>query len=102
MKINLFKYINIGILLLSSFLSKAQDSFPPDAPIIDSVSVQSESPSNLNGDVYIHWQASDSTDVRSYYIFYWNKSVSLYALLDSVDANTTEYLDTKAILKNSI
>jgi len=96
-KINLFKYINIGILLLSSFLSKAQDSFPPDAPIIDSVSVQSESPSNPNGDVYIHWQASDSTDVRSYYIFYWNKSVSLYALLDSVDANTTEYLDTKTI-----
>lgn len=75
----------------------AQDTTPPDAPVIDSVSVQWINPTNPNGDVLITWQASDSADVRTYYIKYLNLVLGTYKLLDSVDANTTSYLDTKVV-----
>jgi len=97
-KKNILKYITLTSLFLLFILSSsAQDISAPDAPSIDSVSVFSNNPTNSNGDIYIHWTSSDSSDVRSYYILYWNESVSLYSFLDSVDADTFEYLDTKTI-----
>ena len=76
---------------------RAQDLTAPDTPVIDSVSVQWNSPINPNGDVLVSWQKCDSVDVRSYYIKYLNEVLGTYQFLDSVDANTTVYIDSKPI-----
>ena len=91
------KSIHIVFILLWSTIVGAQDLTPPDTPIIDSVTVQWQAPTNPNGDILITWQKCDSTDVRSYYIKYLNEVLGTYKFLDSVDANTTSYLDTKVI-----
>ena len=91
------KYLHIVLIILLSFVAKAQDLTPPDTPIIDSVTVQWLAPSNPNGDVLIAWQKSDSADVRSYYIKYLNEVLGTYQFLDSVDANTTVYIDSKSV-----
>ncbi len=87
----------IIVLFFVGFKSNAQDLTPPDAPIIDSVTVQWSQPVNSNGDILITWKKSDSTDVRSYYIKYLNEALGTYKFLDSVDANTHAYLDTKQV-----
>ena len=87
----------IVVLLLIGTGVKAQDLIPPDAPTIDSVTVQWENPVNSNGDIRITWKLSPSPDVRSYYIKYLNEALGTYKFLDSVDANTNTYLDTKAV-----
>ncbi len=74
-----------------------QDITPPDAPIIDSVTVLWANPTMPNGDILITWQKSDSADVKGYYIKYLNEVLGTYKLLDSVDFNTTSYLDTKLV-----
>ena len=91
------RILHIVLLFVLSLVGKAQDITPPDAPVIDSVTVLWDAPSNPNGDVLITWQKSDSADVRSYYIKYLNEVLGTYKFLDSVDANTTTYLDTKVI-----
>jgi len=85
------------ILLLVPSIFYAQDITSPDTPIIDSVSVEWENPVNPNGDIRISWAKCDSTDIRSYYIKYLNEVLGTYNLLDSVDANTTTYLDTAEV-----
>jgi hypothetical protein len=92
----IYRYI-IAVLFFINFEVEAQDLTPPDAPTIDSVTVKWENPNNINGDVLITWQKSDSTDVRSYYIKYLNEALGTYKFLDSVDANTNSYLDTKEV-----
>ncbi len=82
-------------LALCSVSVFAQDTDAPDVPVIDSLSVIWESPSNPEGDVLIRWQFCDSTDIRSYYILYLDAFLGTYQLLDSVDAHTNWYLDTK-------
>ncbi len=91
------KIIYIAFLLLLKSALYAQDLTVPDTPVIDSVSVQWQAPTNPNGDVLISWQKCDSTDVRSYYIKYLNEILGAYKFLDSVDANTTSYLDSKVV-----
>lgn len=93
------RIIHIVTIVLFSlvFSLNAQDLTPPDVPFIDSVTVQWAAPTNPNGDVLITWQFSDSTDVRSYYIKYLNEVLGTYKFLDSVDANTNTYLDSKVI-----
>ena len=88
-------FIILGLFYPTLFY--AQDITSPDTPIIDSVSVQWENPVNPNGDIRISWEKCDSIDVRSYYIKYLNEVLGTYNLLDSVDANTTTYLDTAEI-----
>ena len=93
----ILKQISLPILILESLIGFSQDITPPDIPVIDSVTVQWINPSNPNGDILITWQKCDSTDIRSYYIKYLSEILGTYKLLDSVDANTTSYLDTKTI-----
>jgi hypothetical protein len=63
----MLRLILVIILLFSNsiFLS-GQDIWPPDAPVLDSVSVDI---SNVNGDVFVGWEPSDSSDVEGYYIY---------------------------------
>ncbi len=89
------KLLLFFVVLWSHFLG-AQDVTAPDTPVIDSVTVLWEMPTNPNGDILITWQACDSLDVRSYYIKYLDELIGTYKFLDSVDAGTTTYLDTHA------
>lgn len=94
--------LTVKVFVLISFLMVSLDTFsqdltPPDTPVLDSVTVLWTIPINPNGDVLITWQKSDSIDVRSYYIKYFNEVLGTYKLLDSVDANTTSYLDFRGI-----
>ncbi len=86
--------IFIGLILCFNNIL-AQDTDAPDIPMIDSLTVQWVSPTNPNGDILITWQLCDSTDIRSYYILYLDEVLGTYQLLDSVDAYTHTYLDTK-------
>ncbi len=54
------------LLFIGVFAGNAQDIWAPDPPVLDSVSVDV---SNVNGDVIIGWEPSDSADVEGYYIY---------------------------------
>ena len=84
-------------IFLKIFFSVAQDIWSPDSPVLDSVSVDI---SNINGDVYIGWQASDSADVAGYYI-YTDSSIGsniIWLLKDTVlGQNNTLYIDNNSL-----
>lgn len=92
-KYMIVKAFVLSVLLLVGTDLFSQDLTPPDTPSLDSVTVLWNMPINPNGDILITWEKSDSLDVRSYYIKYLSEELGVYKFLDSVDANTTKYLD---------
>jgi len=73
-----------------------QDIWKPDTPFLDSVSVDY---SNLNGNVILGWEPSDSLDVMGYYIYKNIGTVTStnFITIDSVfGRTTTTYTDFSA------
>lgn len=93
---NKLKQIVLIIFSILSLVSMAQNIDRPDAPILDSVTVQWDNPVHPDGDILITWEFSDSTDVRSYYIKYLDEGLGTYLTLDSVNAQTNTYLDSRS------
>jgi len=76
------------------FFSKtvySQDIYPPDTPVLDSVSLE-----NLTtGSVYVSWFPCDSPDVASYVIF--RQIATLWDPIDTIPAPATLYIDNSYI-----
>ena len=87
------------ILLLFFTLTSTraqQDIWKPDTPVLDSVSVDY---TNLNGNVIIGWEPSDSLDVKGYYIYKntGNVVTPSWTMIDSVMGRlNTTYTDFNA------
>ncbi len=89
-------FIILSIFLWSFPVFSQQDIWKPDAPFLDSVSVDY---SNLNGDVIIGWEPSDSLDVMGYYIYknLGNMVSTNFVAIDSVfGRDSTSYIDYTA------
>ena len=74
----------------------SQDIWKPDVPFLDSVSVDF---SNLNGNVILGWEPSDSLDVMGYYIYKNTNTMASpnWTKIDSVLGRlTTTYTDFNA------
>lgn len=94
--------LNILICLAFQFIGEevsAQDTTPPDRPLITYVTVDT-----TNNDVLIYWDFSSSSDVEWYFIYYEVFTVNGYEgiKIDSVNASTSTYRHsgTKAGQKN--
>ena len=80
----------------TSSVFSQQDIWKPDTPFLDSVSVDY---SNLNGNVIIGWEPSDSLDVMGYFIYrnFGDMSSTNFVTIDSVfGRTTTSYIDYSA------
>lgn len=89
------KLIILSFLLLT-FRLFAQDIWKPDVPFLDSISVDF---TNLNGNVVLGWEPSDSLDVMGYYIYKNTNTMASpnWATIDSVFGRlTTTYTDVNA------
>ncbi len=81
-------FIILSIFLWGFPVFSQQDIWKPDTPFLDSVSVDY---SNLNGDVIIGWEPSDSLDVMGYYIYIDSGTVASHnwIVIDTVYGRTS-------------
>jgi len=84
------RFFFLNILILFFLEAFSQDIWPPDVPLIDSVSVYDVN----TGSVIISWRPCDSADVAGYKIY---RSINaLWQEIANVSAPNTSYIDMTA------